>query len=427
MLESVLLLEKVLKDGVNLDDSKVHDLTFAATALAKQMMETTKDAALNAKTVLGYNLPASFADLPDGEAKKMIQNGHFYNLANTIVQQVQAGDFPMPDPTKPLDCFLDATGKGIAEDSKQGGDAYSYGDAYKAHMKALAKANDVKGKNLFHPVRLALTGEMSGQDVTKQLSLLALVEGEGSVVDEESVRVVSFADRIEQLKSFTETIPEEFRAPQDKTSKKKADAVNGVDANSGNTDASSSSSTAAAPAVADPKDTYDGLPITALDIRVGQVVRVWEHEEADKLYCEEIDVGEDEPRQIASGLRPFMGPEDLEGKKVLVLCNLKARKLVGFPSHGMVLCASNSDHTDVRLIAPPVDAKIGERVTVPDFDFEGEESAPFAENKVGKKKVVEKLAPFLVTSKYGVPEFLGRPFMTTAGVCTSPIADGLVG
>ena len=163
-----------------------------------------------------------------------------------------------------------------------------------------------------------------------------------------------------------------------------------------------------------------------MDIRVGRVTKVWEHPDADKLFCEEIDVGEDAPRQIASGLKPFMNPEDLEGRKVLVLCNLKARKLVGFPSHGMVLCASNADHTEVKLVAPPVDAKIGERVTIPDFNFEGEEGQPFAENKIGKKKVFEKIAPHLKTSQYGVPEFLGRPFMTSAGVCTSPLSDGSV-
>ena len=112
---------------------------------------------------------------------------------------------------------------------------------------------------------------------------------------------------------------------------------------------------------------------------------------------------------------------------MLVLCNLKERKLVGFPSHGMVLCASNAEHTDVKLVNPPIDAKIGERVTVPDFEFEGEEGEPYAENKVGKKKVFEQIAPYLVTSKYGVPEFLGRPFMTSAGVCTSSIPDGTVG
>jgi hypothetical protein len=93
----------------------------------------------------------------------------------------------------------------------------------------------------------------------------------------------------------------------------------------------------------------------------------------------------------------------------------------------MVLCASNAEHTEVKFVSPPVDAKVGERVTVPDFDFEGEEGEPFAENKIGKKKIFEGLAPYLVTNKYGVPEFLGRPFMTSGGVCTSPISDGTVG
>ena len=110
----------------------------------------------------------------------------------------------------------------------------------------------------------------------------------------------------------------------------------------------------------------------------------------------------------------------------MVLCNLKERKLVGFPSHGMVLCASNADHTNVKLVNPPVDAPIGERVTVPDFNFAGEEGEPYAENKIGKKKVLESLTPYLVTNKYGVPEFLGRPFQTSAGICTSPISDGSV-
>merc|ERR1712176_1597999 len=92
------------------------------------------------------------------------------------------------------------------------------------------------------------------------------------------------------------------------------------------------SATTAGEGVVDPLSTYEGPPITALDIRVGEIKKVWEHEEADKLYCEEIDVGEDELRTVASGLRPYMNAEDLEGKKVLVLCNLKKRNMVGFPS-----------------------------------------------------------------------------------------------
>jgi glutamyl-tRNA synthetase len=416
-------MEGLLKDGVSLDDNAlVQDFCYAATTLAKQRMETLKDAALNAKTVLGYNLPATFDELQDKEGKKMIQNGNFYRLSQRILEMVDAGDFPQPHPDQPLEAFLDEEGHAITEDNHPGGGPYSYPEAYKATMKSLAKEFDVHGKNLFHPVRLALTGEMSGQDVTKQLSLLDMAVQEDSVIDLERAGVVTFADRMARLKTFCESIPEEYRVPAKKEKKKsKSDAEATQEAAS-----AKSSDASASAAVQDPKDSYDGPPITALDIRVGQITKVWEHEEADKLFCEEIDVGEDEPRQVASGLRPYMNAEDMEGRKVLVLCNLKARKMVGFPSHGMVLCASNKDHTEVKFVNPPVDAKIGERVTIPDFDFESEDGQPFAENKVGKKKVFEKLAPFLVTNKYGVPEFLGRPFVTSAGVCTSAISDGTV-
>ena len=418
LVKEQLVWENVVKEGTDMSDLNMINFSFAATSLAKQMMQTTKDAALNAKAVLGYALPDSFAELTDAEAKKMIEQGNFYNLAIKIVEDFESGSFPLPIEAESMATFQDALGEAM-ESTKP----CAFTQSYQAHMKSMAKEMGVKGKNLFHPVRLALTGEMSGQDVTKQLALLSMATSKESVIDQDMAGVVSINERMEKLKRFCDSIPEEFRTP----AKKETEDTKGKDKKEAKKEDTKDTATASpVAAVADPKDTYEGPPISALDIRVGRINKVWEHEEADKLYCEEIDVGEDEPRQIASGLRPFMKPEDMEGKLVLVLCNLKARKLVGFPSHGMVLCASNEDHTEVKLVNPPVDAQIGERITVPDFDFEGEDGEPYAENKIGKKKIFEKLAPFLVTSKYGVPEFLGRPLMTSAGVCTSPIADGSV-
>eukprot|EP00542_Grammatophora_oceanica_P022287 CAMPEP_0194041792 /NCGR_PEP_ID=MMETSP0009_2-20130614/13616_1 /TAXON_ID=210454 /ORGANISM="Grammatophora oceanica, Strain CCMP 410" /LENGTH=835 /DNA_ID=CAMNT_0038685399 /DNA_START=28 /DNA_END=2535 /DNA_ORIENTATION=+ len=411
--------EGLLKEGISLEDPKVTSMSFATTSLARQMMLTTKDAALNAKTVLGYALPATWDDLKDQPAKKMIQVGNFYPLAKKIIEQHQAGEFPNPS-ADDMDVF---------DDSIKPGDD-SYATAYKKHMKALAKEFKAKGKNLFHPVRLALTGEMSGQDVTKQLTLLEMAtsQPEDGVIDLERAGVVDFAARMEKLSAFLETIPEEFRAPMSKEEVAAAKAAKSKESEEKKANAESeAAATTSSSTAADPKDTYEGPPISALDIRVGKINKVWTHEEADKLYCEEIDLGEpDGPRKIASGLRPFLQPEDLEGRMVLVLANLKERKLVGFPSHGMVLCASNADHTTVKLVNPPLDAKIGERVTVPDFTFEGEDGAPYAPNKLGKKKILEKLSPHLITNRFGVPEFLGRPFMTSAGVCTSAIPDGTV-
>ena len=77
-----------------------------------------------------------------------------------------------------------------------------------------------------------------------------------------------------------------------------------------------------------------------MEIRVGLITKVWLHPEADKLFCEEIDVGEEGgPRQITSGLRGHYDLDELQDKKVLVVCNMKASKIVGFASFGMVLAA----------------------------------------------------------------------------------------
>lgn len=156
------------------------------------------------------------------------------------------------------------------------------------------------------------------------------------------------------------------------------------------------------------------IDISKLDIRVGLIVKAWEHPEADKLYCEEIDLGEASgPRQIASGLKDHYTLDEMNGgRRVLVLANLKSRKLVGFPSHGMVLCAASEDGSTVQFIEPPADAKVGERVMVD--GFEGE---PATENQVLKKKMLDAIFPHLKTNGEGVATYRGIPLTTSAGPC----------
>lgn len=88
-----------------------------------------------------------------------------------------------------------------------------------------------------------------------------------------------------------------------------------------------------------------------MDLVVGRIVKAWKHEKADKLICEVIDCGEafGGERKIASGLYQFYKPEQIEGKLVVVVANLKEKPLVGYPSHGMVLCACNEEHTAVEV------------------------------------------------------------------------------
>ncbi|KAL3806652.1 hypothetical protein ACHAXA_001954 [Cyclostephanos tholiformis] len=152
--------------------------------------------------------------------------------------------------------------------------------------------------------------------------------------------------------------------------------------------------------------------ISALDIRVGRIVKAWEHESSEKLYCEEVDVGESTPRKIASGLRSFYKLDEMQNRTVLVLCNLKARNLGGFPSHGMVLCASNDDHTCVEFAIPPDGSVVGERVR-----FDGYDGEPEAENKIAKKKIFEAIAPDLRTDDSGDVVWRGTKGYTSSGVC----------
>eukprot|EP00026_Physarum_polycephalum_P007424 Phypoly_transcript_07484.p1 GENE.Phypoly_transcript_07484~~Phypoly_transcript_07484.p1 ORF type:complete len:451 (+),score=136.26 Phypoly_transcript_07484:61-1353(+) len=127
--------------------------------------------------------------------------------------------------------------------------------------------------------------------------------------------------------------------------------------------------------------------VSRLDIRVGLIKNCRRHENADSLYIEEIDVGEEAPRQVVSGLVKFVPLDQMQNRLVLLLCNLKPTNLKSVRSQAMVLAASNEDHTQVELVDPPAGAKIGERVT-----FEGYNGDP---EKVLKKETLDIVLPEL--------------------------------
>ena len=130
--------------------------------------------------------------------------------------------------------------------------------------------------------------------------------------------------------------------------------------------------------------------ISRLDIRVGKIVKVWPHPEADKLWCEEIDLGEPNVRTIASGLREFVPESEMLGARVVVLCNLKPRNMKGFTSQGMVLCAATD--AKVELLTPPEGVPIGERITVEGYTGEADEKL---NEKEGKAPSLKRQTPFI--------------------------------
>jgi len=171
--------------------------------------------------------------------------------------------------------------------------------------------------------------------------------------------------------------------------------------------------------VATPKKTdlqqEELAAICKLEIKVGKIIKVWVHPEADKLYCEEIDVGEESSRSIASGLRAHYTEEQMLGKHLLVVTNLKPRKLAGFVSNGMVLCAADDERAAVEFIEPPEGAKIGEIV-----HFEGlPKPEPTTASQVEKKKIFQQCAVDMRTTEDFVATWNGHAFLTSAGYCKS--------
>lgn len=80
-----------------------------------------------------------------------------------------------------------------------------------------------------------------------------------------------------------------------------------------------------------------------IEIRLGTVLSVEVVEGADKLYILKVDLGEEVPRQILSGIREFKQPEDLLGKQFPFVTNLAPRMLRGYESQGMILAASHEE------------------------------------------------------------------------------------
>lgn len=84
-----------------------------------------------------------------------------------------------------------------------------------------------------------------------------------------------------------------------------------------------------------------------LDLRVAEVKQVEKVKKADKLLCFQLDLGEGKLRQVLSGIAEFYAPEDLLGKKVIVVANLKPVKLRGLMSEGMILSGENGGKLNV--------------------------------------------------------------------------------
>lgn len=98
------------------------------------------------------------------------------------------------------------------------------------------------------------------------------------------------------------------------------------------------------------KEVVDIDAFGALEFRVGKIIKCEAVEKSKKLLCSQVQIG-NEVKQIVSGIRKFYSPEEMVGKTVMVVCNLKPAKLAGVLSEGMLLCAEDKDG-NLALMTP---------------------------------------------------------------------------
>ena len=170
-------------------------------------------------------------------------------------------------------------------------------------------------------------------------------------------------------------------------------------------------------------DLEDPAVVSCLDIRVGEISNTRLHPDADTLYIEDVNVGEEGgPRTVVSGLVNYLSVEQVSGP-CIVVCNMKARKMKGVASQAMVLAAVSADGTSVELLRPPLGAKVGAKVTFEDTSGFGGFATPKQLNG-GKGKAA--LAGILADAAFAtnankVASFRGNPMVVAVAEGSDPL------
>ena len=118
--------------------------------------------------------------------------------------------------------------------------------------------------------------------------------------------------------------------------------------------------TPAKPVVPEKKDEAPEITIddfAKVELVVGEIKKCEKHPKADRLLVSQIDIG-GEVRQIVSGIADSYSPEDMPGKKVIVVKNLKSAKLRGVESQGMILAGGTKKSIKVLETDLPAGTKI---------------------------------------------------------------------
>ena len=108
------------------------------------------------------------------------------------------------------------------------------------------------------------------------------------------------------------------------------------------------------------KDEVGIEDFAKLDLRIARIERAEAHPNAERLLKLTVEMG-GESRQIVAGIAPYYRPEELEGRLIVVVANLKPAKLRGEWSHGMLLAASGAG--TVTILSPLAEVPTGSTVS----------------------------------------------------------------
>ena len=97
-----------------------------------------------------------------------------------------------------------------------------------------------------------------------------------------------------------------------------------------------------------------------LQFQVGEIIACEAVKKSKKLLCSQVKIGS-QVRQIVSGIKNFYSPEEMVGKKVMVVTNLKPAKLAGILSEGMILCAEDAEG-NLALMTPEKEMPAGAEI-----------------------------------------------------------------
>ncbi|KAL6118204.1 aimp1 [Pungitius sinensis] len=162
------------------------------------------------------------------------------------------------------------------------------------------------------------------------------------------------------------------------------------------------------------------VDVSRLDLRVGRILSVRRHPLAEAMTVQEVEVGETAPRTVVS---KSVGETPLEeGGLVVLLCNVKARKVRGVVSQARLVCCSAPDDRREPL-APPTGSSPGDRITF--LNYPGEPDRVLQ----SRDRIWQLLQPDLQVDSRGVANYKGRGFEVRGkGLCRAPsLTNAVIG